>query len=310
MVLPLRVWLDDRGNEAAPMQWAHTIDISPIGCRLGGLRTELAPGQTVILQRGQHKATFRVIWCKHLAENENHAGIEALDYDRDIWGVELPPSGIAKELGKDTSFDSPAPVKSVSSAFIPKQQSRSAARKFVPSRLRLGRRWSLGLGFIFLFVLGLVWALSPSLELSRRVEIQPPIPGQPTAELLARLTPKPHRMPVSLAERLPTSGVRLQVAEAPTAHVVYPVAPDNTTSGTVRLQVIIAANGLVKHIHLLSGNQTLAQAAAEAVSLWHYGSFKGSDRTTERETSVTVSFRGADAVVLEFPSSKTKILAD
>jgi hypothetical protein len=35
MVLPLRVWLDDRAGETLPTQWAHTIDTSHIGCRLG-----------------------------------------------------------------------------------------------------------------------------------------------------------------------------------------------------------------------------------------------------------------------------------
>jgi outer membrane biosynthesis protein TonB len=81
------------------------------------------------------------------------------------------------------------------------------------------------------------------------------------------------------------------------------VTPDDSIRGKVHLQVVIAANGLVKQIHLLSGNQSLAQAAAEAVRLWHYGSLQGSDRSTERETSVTVSFLGTDAVSLEFPSA-------
>jgi len=58
MVLPLRVWLDEPTREILPPQWAHTIDISQIGCRLGGLRTELCPGQTIALQRGQQKFLF------------------------------------------------------------------------------------------------------------------------------------------------------------------------------------------------------------------------------------------------------------
>ena len=79
MVLPLRVWLDQRASGTLPTQWAHTTEISHMGCRLGGLRTELSPGQTITLQRGQHKASFRVIWSKHLEANENQAGVEALD---------------------------------------------------------------------------------------------------------------------------------------------------------------------------------------------------------------------------------------
>jgi TonB family protein len=84
------------------------------------------------------------------------------------------------------------------------------------------------------------------------------------------------------------------------------VAPDAGITGKVRLQIIVAASGLVKQIHLLSGNQVLAQSAAEAVRLWHYGSLQGSDLATERETSVTVSFLGNDAVVLEFPRAQAR----
>jgi outer membrane biosynthesis protein TonB len=131
---------------------------------------------------------------------------------------------------------------------------------------------------------------------------QPPVPAPPTAADLARLTPKQRPALVSLAKPLDSES-RLLVAEAPTGHVVYPVTPDDSIRGKVHLQVVIAANGLVKQIHLLSGNQSLAQAAAEAVRLWHYGSLQGSDRSTERETSVTVSFLGTDAVSLEFPSA-------
>jgi TonB family protein len=92
--------------------------------------------------------------------------------------------------------------------------------------------------------------------------------------------------------------------------VVYPVAPDDSIRGKVRLQIIIAANGVVEQIHALSGKQPLAEAAAQAVRLWHYSSFPGRERLTERETSVTVSFVGTDAVSLQFPSSNTQVHAN
>jgi outer membrane biosynthesis protein TonB len=93
----------------------------------------------------------------------------------------------------------------------------------------------------------------------------------------------------------------LQVAEAPTDHVVYPVAPYDGVRGKVRLQVVIAANGLVKEVYALSGQRSLAEAAAAAVHSWHYSTFSGS-HPTERATTVTVSFLGSDAVFMEFPS--------
>jgi hypothetical protein len=289
MVLPLRVWLSAQAGETLPPQWAHTIDISHIGGRLGGLRSELSPGQTIALQRGRHKASFRVIWSKHLAANEHHAGIEALDYRRNIWGVELPPS-----------------------PFVPKAatSARTATRKFIelaaPSRVG----WGLSFGLLFL---GLALGLSPFVKTfyaPARLAIQLPEPAPPSAEDLARLTPKPHLVPVLLTRTLASSASRVQVAETPIGHVVYPVAPDDGIRGKVRLQIIIAANGVVKQIHALSGKQPLAEAAAQAVHLWRYSSFPGRERLTERETSVTVSFVGTDAVSLEFPFSNTQVHAN
>jgi len=97
MALPLCVCLDERAGETLSTQWVHTIDISQIGCRLGGLRTKLSPGQSITLQRGQQRNAFRVIWSKHLAANEHHAGMEALDYGRSIWAVELSLFPIADD---------------------------------------------------------------------------------------------------------------------------------------------------------------------------------------------------------------------
>src|ERR1039458_1143678 len=120
MVLPLRVWLDE-GYETLSTQWVHTIDISQIGCRLGGLRTKLSPGQTIALQRGQQKIPFRVIWSKHLAANEHHAGMEALDYGRSIWAVQLPLSPLAEDWIEPywATGDSSATSATVPLAFVP-----------------------------------------------------------------------------------------------------------------------------------------------------------------------------------------------
>jgi TonB family protein len=163
-------------------------------------------------------------------------------------------------------------------------------------------RWGLMFGLLLLSVaLGLsLYRLF--LNESGRAAIQPPVPVPPTADDLARLTPKPHPAPVSLARTLDSSTSRLQIAEAPTGHVVYPVAPDDSIGGKVRLEIVIAANGLVKQIYVLSGKQQLAEAAARAVRFWRFSTLQGNDPATERETSVTVSFMGHDAVFLEYPS--------
>jgi len=53
MVLPLRVWPGNETDHSAAAQLAHTLDISPIGGRLGGLHNPLQTGQTITLQRGK-----------------------------------------------------------------------------------------------------------------------------------------------------------------------------------------------------------------------------------------------------------------
>jgi len=90
MVLPLRFWLDEASSKDTAPQLAHTVDISPVGGRLGGLRISLQPGQMIMLQRGQNKSQFRVIWTKRRGPNEIQAGIESVVFERKIWGIDLP----------------------------------------------------------------------------------------------------------------------------------------------------------------------------------------------------------------------------
>jgi hypothetical protein len=297
MVLPLRVWLNEQPGETLRTQLAHTIDISHIGCRLGGLRTELSPGQNISLQRGQNKAPFRVIWSRQLAADEHQAGIEAIDYGKNIWAVELPPSPFAPKGSASTRL--------------------GAAHKFIPLAVPPRVRWGLSLG---LLVLGLALVGSryrETLDESGGLATRPPVPAAPSAEVLARLTPTPHPAPAAFTRASASAASRVQVAEAPIGHVVYPMAPGDSIRGKVRLQIIIAANGAVKQIRALSGKQPLAEAAAQAVRLWHYSSFSGIgsgigsgiERLAERETSVTVSFVG-DAVSLEFPSANAQVHAN
>ena len=308
MVLPLRVFTDEHGGDAAGLQLAHTIDISPIGGRLGGLREELLPGQIIMLQRGQHKASFRVIWSKHLANHENQAGIEAVEMVKNIWGMELPQSPKA-EVGAVQPVSAENPVSTAAArplAALSMKSPRAArgSHSFIPAVIPRRALWGLSLG---LFVLSGLISLSLYREIfndSNRADIQIPAPGPPTADDLARLAPKPRALPVVVQSV--SLFPRVQVAEAPTGRIVYPIAPDDSLGGKVRLQIVIAASGIVEQIHVLSGRQVLAQAAEQAVRLWHYRPFQSDGPPTERETSVVVSFRGTDAVSLEFPSANSK----
>lgn len=89
LVLPVRVSLANADGLTAGAQFVHTIDITEAGARVGGLRTGIESGQIITLQRGPHKARFRVIWTKQLDPSEIHAGIECTEPDKNVWGCDL-----------------------------------------------------------------------------------------------------------------------------------------------------------------------------------------------------------------------------
>jgi TonB family protein len=301
MVLPLRVWVGQPADESAGLQLAHTVDISPIGGRLGGLRTELLPGQTITLQRGQSKASFRVIWNRQLGPGENQAGIEALESQSNIWGVDLPgpaarggsPERLPK--GGNSGFrDEPSP----------RPNSAAPPMMHLPAIFESKRmQWGVCLGSLLVSGL-LALAVYQDIAGSVRMMVRWPVPGPPTAAELAAMAPKPqstvlaHEITTWHARPVP----RLNVEGAPTERMVYPVSPDMSLSGRVDLDVVIATDGRVKQVRVLSGERPLAQAAEQAARQWRYSPLQLKGEPAEGETNVVIAFRGADAVSLEFPS--------
>lgn len=90
-VLPVKVTGKDvMGN---PYQdWAHTLDITPGGARLGTIHRQFALGDSVTVQYRQRKAEFRVVWTKlQKAQGEYQIGLEMLSQERDPWGLEYAP---------------------------------------------------------------------------------------------------------------------------------------------------------------------------------------------------------------------------
>jgi TonB family protein len=63
---------------------------------------------------------------------------------------------------------------------------------------------------------------------------------------------------------------------------VAPIYPkdlqERSIGGTVRLKVVVAANGGVEHVELLGGNPILGESAVTAVQKWKYAA--GSSKTT------------------------------
>ncbi len=85
------------------------------------------------------------------------------------------------------------------------------------------------------------------------------------------------------------------VMEARLAHRVEPEYPKlaefTHLSGTVQLRAIIGADGSVRALEVLSGNQILAQAALQAVRQWRYEPTRLNGQPVEVETYITVKFQ-------------------
>jgi hypothetical protein len=96
MVLPVRVSVETAKDPSSEALLAHTVDISPVGAQLGGLRISLQPGETIILQHRHSKGSFRVIWTREIGPAEIRTGVERLAADEsagtesNFWGLELP----------------------------------------------------------------------------------------------------------------------------------------------------------------------------------------------------------------------------
>jgi hypothetical protein len=87
MVLPVTV-VRSKDDEK---QVAHTLDVTEVSARLGGLRIQLEPGEIIEIQRGGVKAKFQVHWMGTPGtELEGHAGIQGLDPGKSIWSTHLP----------------------------------------------------------------------------------------------------------------------------------------------------------------------------------------------------------------------------
>ena len=288
MVLPLRVWPDDENGQDAGSQLAHTVDISPIGGRLGGLRSPLQAGQTILLQRGQNRVQFRVVWTRQVGPGEIQAGIESMGFEEQIWGVELP----------DEPGEEPA-----SSAIIPTQNDFAppAAQPMNRQMHRIAFAASLLLAVSLLGYAG-YWILKNAAPVAT-ISLPPRAPAVVVPVVLSTPRPYGNVRVIFPGEKAVSRSDRLQVAEVPQGHVLYPDAPDANLTGTVGMKAVIATDGHVKEIHVLSGNRTLAEAAVQAVRFWRYTRHELNGEAVEAETSVSISFHGSDAVSIRFPSA-------
>jgi TonB family protein len=301
MVLPLRIWLDEQNADGAAPQLAHTVDISPGGGRLGGLRILVQPGETILIQRGQQKAQFRVVWSKQMGPGEIQAGVESLDSDKRVWGIELPDQPSASGNLGAPSGKTRLPSKTAVTSQSLLTRVRSAAS------LDTQIRWSAVVGTFLIALASVVYIQRRSAQDS---EVPPLIigvsPSAPVETPESTSPVRPHgdeRVFTFLRDEPGSPPVsRLRVAEAPLGHPFSPVSPDSDVSGRVDLKIVIATDGRVKQVEVLSGKQILAEASVRAVRFWRYAPPKSNGRPAEAETSAVIQFRAGDAVSIHFPS--------
>ena len=104
------------------------------------------------------------------------------------------------------------------------------------------------------------------------------------------------QLPPAMPKVAAPSKVRVSsgVAQGLLVHQVKPAYPplamQARIQGTVVLQAVIAKDGTVKDLRVVSGHPMLVQAALEAAQLWRYKPYLLNDQPVEVDTQINVNF--------------------
>jgi len=89
MALPVKIIVVDQ-DKRSKTEMACTLNVSPRGARLNGIRNSIKPGDVVTVQRGKEKAIYRIAWVGNREDKtEGQAGMECVEPGASIWGLEL-----------------------------------------------------------------------------------------------------------------------------------------------------------------------------------------------------------------------------
>lgn len=120
MVFPVTI-IRRNGEEK---QLAHTLDVTEISARLGGINVPLLPGEIIEIQRGGVKAKFRVYWMGAVGTDlEGQAGVRGLDSAKSIWSIHLPAD--EPDIAVDTFLVRGKTLSSRISVAVPSEQEQS-----------------------------------------------------------------------------------------------------------------------------------------------------------------------------------------
>jgi protein TonB len=87
-----------------------------------------------------------------------------------------------------------------------------------------------------------------------------------------------------------SSGVAQGLLIHETKPVYPPLAMQARIQGTVLLQAVVAKDGTVQELRVVSGHPLLVKAAMDAVRLWRYKPYRLNDQPVEVDTEIIVNF--------------------
>jgi len=138
----------------------------------------------------------------------------------------------------------------------------------------------------------------------------------PTKQISNSLRVNARRGLRNLTEPPETALARVQMS-GPPQKIVYPDCPNKNARGKVLMRAVVGSDGSVSRAMVLTGNRSLAVAAAKAISEWRYAPFSGGAKgdsgknvdpqKLERETNIAVSFISSDVVAISFPGLSSNV---
>lgn len=86
-VLPVKIKGKDKNGKAFE-ELAHTLDVTTVGARLGGIRHELKAKDEITVFYRQRKMQFHVMWIKKMQGTaEFQVGLQLASQDKEAWGL-------------------------------------------------------------------------------------------------------------------------------------------------------------------------------------------------------------------------------
>jgi len=126
------------------------------------------------------------------------------------------------------------------------------------------------------------------------VESKAPVPATPDTKRTASRTPSTHTKSTATWGQATTAAQRTRTPNQAEAHQQpssYPLLTEATAvRGSVLLQALIAADGTVGEMRVISGPTILVSAARQAVQQWRFKPYLVNGKPVETYARVTVNF--------------------